>query len=622
MQYFVMTLLAVILSLSCDPALAASKDSKSSMSDADSARMQLMPHISSGMVKSQSMPSAPPAPYAGTVKTDHSAYAARMQASQGQAPQLPAPPPVLSNLALARPLPAPMTAPPAWAQDAYNARFATGLAPFGVSLFQGNFAATYHEGINPQYVIMPGDRIILRIWGAYSYNDIVVVDQQGNIFIPEVGPVAVGGLTNAALPSAVQAQISTVFTDNVNSYTNLMNTQPVGVFVAGQVAQPGRYAGGPQDPVMYYIDRAGGIVPERGSFRKISVKRGKHTVAEVDLYQFMVQGILPGVRLQDGDVILVGNKGTSVGAMGLLRYPAMYEFSEKAIRGAQLLNVIALQPSATHASVIGTRRGAPFHAYLTLQDFSNFTMYDEDVVEFLADRPGHTLMVAAAGAIGDSSRFPVAKGTTLRQLMHYIAVDPELADTESIYLRRRSVAVQQKKAIDESLRRLEQSALTATNSSVDEANIRVREAELIQDFVQRAGKLEPDGVVVVSRKGRLQDLPLEDGDMIYVPQKNNVVQITGEVLVPKAVVFEKKLSLQDYIKSAGGFSDRADTRNVLVLKANGETGTVSSLGIAPGDQLLVVPAYDFKAIQALKDIVQVVYQLAVSTGVVLVPLWR
>ena len=213
------------------------------------------------------------------------------------------------------------------------------------------------------------------------------------------------------------------------------------------------------------------------------------------------------------------------------------------------------------------------------------------------------------------------KGTTLRQLLQYVKIDADLASTSAIYLRRQSVAEQQKKTIKDALIRLEQRALTATSNSVDEAEIRIKEAQLIQDFVQRASKIEPDGVVVVCRKGEINDLILEEGDTIYVPQKSDVVQIAGEVTMPKAVVYNEKLKLRDYIASAGGYTDRADSRNVLVLKPNGEVGPLSSLGVGPGDQIMVLPAYDSKAVQSIKDIVQIVYQLAVSAGVVLVPFW-
>ena len=518
--------------------------------------------------------------------------------------------------------PAPIAAPPAWGVGPYQGSEAAQLQPYGANLFTGNFSSTYHDGLQPQYVIMPGDRILLRIWGAVTYDDVLVVDQQGNIFIPEVGPVHVGGLQHSQLKNAVKQQLSTVFTSNVDVYTNLLNTQPVAVFVTGNVAKPGRYAGGPDDGIMYYLDRAGGILPSQGSYRRVEVKRDGRTVAAVDLYGFIASGTLPRLRMQAGDVVLVGEKGPSVSCLGLLRQPARYELSRRGGTGASLLGTCRLLPAATHASVAGTRNGEAFNRYLSIAEFKSFVLQDEDVVEFLADKPGGTIMVGATGAIAGASRFPVRKGATLKELLCWLEVDKELANTSAIYLRRRSVAEQQKRSLKESLIRLEQTALTAPSSSVDEATIRVKEAELVQDFVKRAANIEPDGVVVVSRKGQLTDLVLEEGDIVYVPQRSDVVTITGEVMMPKTVVYGEKLSVRDYAKSAGGFTERADKSNVLVIKPNGETGYAKDMGIGPGDQLLVMPEYDTKGVQILKDIVQIMYQVAVSAGVVLVPLWR
>ena len=177
----------------------------------------------------------------------------------------------------------------------------------------------------------------------------------------------------------------------------------------------------------------------------------------------------------------------------------------------------------------------------------------------------------------------VAKTVKLRELLRQIEVEPELAATESIYIRRKSVARDQKAVIQDSLRRLEQTALTATSATPEEAQVRVQEAQLIQDFVKRASQLEPDGVVVVSRGGQVSDLWLEDGDEIVIPQKSNVVLVTGEVVLPKAVAFESKMSLDDYLAAAGGVSARANDKQILVAKQNGEVGLAEKLGIGPGD---------------------------------------
>lgn len=507
-------------------------------------------------------------------------------------------------------------APPAWAQGAYRNVTSLRLQPFASKLFQGRFAGTFSDAAGADYVLAAGDRVVIRIWGARTYDDVLVVDQQGNLFIPEVGPVHVGGLKHSQLPNAVKAALGRVFTDNVQVYVNLQSAQPVAVFVTGFVANPGRYAGGSMDSLMAFIDRAGGIDAERGSYRQIDVIRGGKTVLSCDLYQFALQGKVPQLRLKDGDVVLVKERGTAVAAYGLLREQAQYEFSTSVkADGSGLMSMAAPLKNVTHVSVSGTRNFAPFNKYLTVADFKKFELKDGDVVEFVADKRGETIMASVSGAITGASRFPVRKTVKLRELLRQVEVEPMLAATDAIYLRRQSVARDQKQIIQDSLRRLEQTALTATSSSPEEAKIRVEEAKLIQDFVKRASQVEPDGVIVVSRGGVVSDIWLEDGDEIVIPQKSNVVQVSGEVVMAKAVTYDARMSLDDYLAAVGGVSARADEKHILIAKQNGEIGLAEDLGIQAGDRILVLPKVDTKGMLLAKDLMQIIYQIAVATKI-------
>lgn len=509
-----------------------------------------------------------------------------------------------------------MTAPPAWAQTEFRTATSIRLQPFASNLFEGRFASTFSDTASNDYVLAPGDRIVIRVWGVRAYDDVLVVDQQGNIFIPEVGPVHVGGLTNSQLLSTVRGAISRVYTNNVQVYVNLQSAQPVAVYVTGFVNHPGRYAGGSVDSVLSFVDRAGGIDPARGSYRHIEIIRGGKSIAKLDLYLFALQGKVPQLRLKNGDVILVNEKGVSVSAYGLLREEAQYEFSKpSAAKGSGLIELASPLKNVSHVSVMGTRNKAPFNKYFTVEAFKDFKLADGDIVEFVADKPGETIMATVTGAITGASRYPVKKTVKLRDLLRQVEVEPELAATDAVYLRRKSVARDQKAVIQDSLHRLEKAALTATSATPEEANVRVEEAKLIQDFVKRASLLEPDGVIVVSRGGQVNDIWLEDGDEIVIPQKSNVVQITGEVVMPKSIAFEEGMNLDDYLAAAGGVSDRGDEKHILVAKQNGEVGLAEHLGINAGDRILVLPKVDVKSMLLAKDLMTIVYQIAVATKV-------
>jgi protein involved in polysaccharide export with SLBB domain len=130
-------------------------------------------------------------------------------------------------------------------------------------------------------------------------------DPQGNIFLPQVGPIKVLGIANKNLQQQVEAAVRRVFRANVYSYASLAAAQPVRIFVGGNVMRPGLYNGTSMDSLLNYLDQAGGIDPERGSFLTVQVKRGSSVRATFNLYDFLLKGQLPLLQLNDGDVIFV-----------------------------------------------------------------------------------------------------------------------------------------------------------------------------------------------------------------------------------------------------------------------------------------------------------------------------
>jgi protein involved in polysaccharide export with SLBB domain len=153
--------------------------------------------------------------------------------------------------------------------------------PFGANLFEGTYQGHHQDGRNANYQVMPGDRVVVNTWGALEVNQIFVVDGQGNIFLPSIGPIPLAGVKNKSLTRVVKAQIARVYRSGVGVYTNLLTAAPVGVYVTGGVERPGRYAGVPADSVLFFLNQAGGIAAGAGSYRSISILRDNKAIAEV-----------------------------------------------------------------------------------------------------------------------------------------------------------------------------------------------------------------------------------------------------------------------------------------------------------------------------------------------------
>jgi len=144
---------------------------------------------------------------------------------------------------------------------------------------------------------------------------------------------------------------------------------------------------------------------------------------------------------------------------------------------------------------------------------------------------------------------------------------------------------------------------------------------LISEFIARARKVQPLGKVIVSDNGMVANIALEQDDTIIIPSKTDLVQVGGEVLMPQAVVYSKNATVKDYIAWAGGYSNRANYSDIVVVHANGLTEfvDVSSSGqdkLVPGDQIIVLPRVEAKTMQAIKDMTQIIFQIAVAANAI------
>jgi protein involved in polysaccharide export with SLBB domain len=499
--------------------------------------------------------------------------------------------------------------------------------PYGANLFTSGYEAERSDGLNPAYLVAPGDKISIQLWGTVTHAEVLTVDNQGNIFIPDVGPVQVKDVPATRVNSVVTSKIKSIYTNNVNVYVNLLTATPVSVFVAGPVLRPGQYAGLASDSVLYYLKRAGGVDPERGSYRKISLLREGQLLQAFDLYDFLREGSLASISFKDGDVILVAEQGSVVTVEGAARYPFRFELEDSQSSGKDLTYYSRPLAKTSHVAVTGNRQTGPISVYFPIEEFSDFGIEDGDTVLFNDDLRPQVISVQISGSYLGPSFYTVNKDARLVELLDYIEVDPDHADVSSIFIKRKSVIEQQKLLIEESLQRLERNIFTAPATSDGEARIRAQEAQMVTQFIERARQVEPLGKVVVSANGNVANIRLEQGDEIVIPIRSDLVQIGGEVLLPQAVVYNPNAVVGDYIAWAGGFSERADDERIAIVHANGLTTLVdvdqgkgwlsddAALAIKAGDQILVLPRVDTKILQAVKDVTQIMYQIAIAANV-------
>lgn len=495
-------------------------------------------------------------------------------------------------------------------------KYQTNNKMFGSQLFKGAFAASAGSTFNSSYQINPGDNINLRLWGAYQFSGTQTVDPQGNIFIPNIGPIQVSGVSNGQLQSLIEANVRRIYVANVGVYASLEQAQPVKVLVTGFVNQPGNYGGLANDTALAYLDRAGGVDPERGSYVNIQIMRNGRLLQSVDLYEFLIQGRINPFSFRDGDVIVVGSRTHTFNISGEVYNAYDFEFDRSAVTVEEALSVAKIKPGATNVSIM-RRQGREYKSeYYSLAQARDVFIQDGDVLTVTADRYAGTIQVRIEGAHNGAHAIVLPYGAKLSDVLTQLNPN-SLAEVEALQLFRPSVALRQKEMLDVSLNKLEESTLNARSSTQEEANLRAKDAELVKQFIAKARQIKPKGQVVLN-PDTFENVILEQGDILRIPERTSVVMVHGEVAFPNGVEFQQGQSAKDYIGSVGGFSHKSNTSKVIVMSQNGKAELVrKGHKIQQGDEILVLPKVQTKGIEVTRGITQILYQLAVVAKVAL-----
>tara|TARA_B100000900_G_C20599828_1_gene725030 strand:+ start:2206 stop:5244 length:3039 start_codon:yes stop_codon:yes gene_type:complete len=235
----------------------------------------------------------------------------------------------------------------------------TSVKYFGYEIFERDpaiFQASSVGAVNPDYLIGPSDEIIVMLWGETQFRQVLKVNREGFIFIPEVGQVFVNGLNLNLLESKLfrvlsqsyaslnpQGSKATTFLD-----ISLGNLRSLRIQVLGEVAQPGAYTVSPSATLfsgLYYFNGPTVL----GSLRDIRLIRGDKKITSIDFYDYLLTGKKPfDQKLQRDDIIFIPKRMKTVTIKGEISRPGIYE----------------LKPSETLKDLIEMARDLKITAYL------------------------------------------------------------------------------------------------------------------------------------------------------------------------------------------------------------------------------------------------------------------
>ena len=434
-----------------------------------------------------------------------------------------------------------------------------GKKVFGRDIFN-NKRLTFEPVMNiatPQnYVLGPGDQLIIDVYGDTQKSEQLTVSPDGDVNVPDYGPVHVAGLSVSAAQSKVRSKLGTYYASSDIRVT-VGQTRTISVNVMGEVKAPGTYSLSAFATVFHALYMAGGI-SDLGTLRSIKVFRQGRQISSVDVYEFILNGRLAGnVRLQDNDVVQVGPYESIVDITGRVKRPMAYELRKNESLSTLLKYSGGFANDAYKKSLRVLRKNGRMKSVFNVEEFemSDFKMFDGDSVnvDSIIDRFENMVEV---------------KGAVFRPGMYNLG--------EKVH---------------------------SVRSLIENADGLTEEAMVSRAVMRRMKPNRTQEVVSIDLKGIMEgtsaDVPLENEDILFIPtmaehQNLRTLTIDGEVIFPGVYEYAEKMTVEDLILQAGGLTDKASTAKVGVARRMIDpTATTSTMDIAKTFSFSINPGFEF-----------------------------
>lgn len=516
---------------------------------------------------------------------------------------------------------------------------------FGSELVTGRGAESGESAplVPPDYLVKPGDEVVVTMWGSVDADLRATVDRSGRIAIPRVGPVLVAGVRYADLQGVIAQRASQVFR-NFQVAVSLGQLRAQRVYVTGFVSRPGSYTVGSLATVLQAVMQAGGP-SAAGSFRQIELRRGKERVAQLDLYDILVRGDRSGDRpLQAEDVVHVGAVGPQVGLIGSVNRPAVFELKP----GETVTDLLAMAggfsavADTTRLGVerLDDRAGVRIVQLMLPQSGTTVLTQGDLVRAFSAvdvtlPVQRQNKRVRIEGEVMRPGEYVLPPTSTVNDALAAAGGLTAAAFVFGTEFTRESVRVTQQQNYDRALRDLETDlarASTSQRSAVGGDEVAAQNARQTGNarLLAALRELRPSGRIVLQLAPASRDLPplaLEDGDRLFVPARPTTVGVFGSVFNGGSYLHGDSRTLGDYLGLAGGPTRGADESSTFVIRANGSVisrqqrsgswlSGGDSLGVLlaePGDTIFVPEEMNKTTfIQNAKDWTQILYQFGLG----------
>jgi len=296
----------------------------------------------------------------------------------------------------------------------------------------------------PEYVVGPGDSLTIAIWGGISQSLTRTIDRNGELNLPDAGPIQVAGLPLERVQNVIADALKKQYR-NVQVAVTVARLRSIRVYVVGDVQRPGAYDISSLSTPLNALFAAGGPT-SIGSLRVIRHYRGNQLLGEIDLYDFLLHGVQNEDRLQAGDTLNVPPAGPQISVYGAVKRPAIYELKDEATLAEVLEDAGGATVSAALGQIVIDRIDANRQRETVSLNPSTgsdpksvraaiaaFAVHDGDHVHVSAIRPYSQRVVYMEGHVVRPGRKPYRDGMQLSDVLHsYQDLLPEPADRGEI----------------------------------------------------------------------------------------------------------------------------------------------------------------------------------------------
>jgi polysaccharide biosynthesis/export protein len=466
------------------------------------------------------------------------------------------------------------------------------------------------------YRLGPGDVLAFELTGNVYRIEMVPVTPEGRVMIPSLGAVDVAGLTVAQAEERV-TEVALDTYGGVRISLSILSLRTFRVHVVGRVVEPGTYTATAMDRVSDIVLRAGGLVDDDASTRRINLRRNNGTSSTVDLAYFHSTGNTDqNPSLEMGDVIRVPGAVDKVAVWGSVDSPGEFEYR----RDDTIKRLIRIAGGRTHPGLSAQIEWAPspsgdssneirkMDLDAALREPYNSSIRAGDQITVLDQEEARIADRAEIrGEVSMPGFYSLAPGgTRISELVRRAGgLLPEASADASYVVREGQVNSPEGQAnsLDSEYKRL-------FDMSLDEMG-RTERAYFVARSRQIRWKASGDVGAALREPGEQADAVLYDGDVLYIYRASVSVETLGQVEKPGLHAFEPGHTVDYYIDAAGGTSWNAHKSGIRLIRYDSQVWLKPDMNtvVEAGDTIFVPERAEGANWLLTKDLVAMTAQI-------------